>query len=141
MDLLARREHTLHELLTKLRRRFDDAAQLELELRKLAVENLQSDARFAESYVHQRADRGYGPVRIRQELRGRGVSDEIIAQALQSGTPDWRSLACRVMKKKFGSLPPVDTREQARRARFMHYRGFETEHFLPDPFDPDPAWE
>ncbi len=139
MDLLARREHTLQELLTKLRRRFDDPARLEVELRKLAAESLQSDARFAESYVRQRADRGYGPLRIRRELRERGVSDEISALAFGAAAPDWQTLASRVMLKKFGALPPVDVREQARRARFMHYRGFEAEHFLPRLTDPDPA--
>ncbi len=129
MDLLARREHTLHELRVKLRRRFDDPARLDAALRRLATENLQSDARFAEHYVVQRADRGYGPLRIRQELRERGVADEAIALAFAAAAPDWYSLASRVLRKKFGPLPPADAREQARRSRFMHYRGFETDDY------------
>jgi len=137
MDLLARREHSLQELLTKLRRRFEDTARLEEELRKLASENLQSDFRLAESYVRQRADRGYGPLRIRQELRERGVSAETIASAFGTAAPDWPSLACRVLRKKFGSHSPVDKREQARRARFMQYRGFEADQYLPLLRDPD----
>ena len=41
----------------------------------------QSDRRFAVSFTRERAMRGYGPVRIRYELRERGVvADVVIAR-------------------------------------------------------------
>ena len=59
MDLLARREHSQRELRTKLERRFPPE-QVDETLQTLAAEGLQSDSRFAEAYVRQRSQRGYG---------------------------------------------------------------------------------
>ena len=72
IDLLSRREHSQLELRKKLvAKGFADDEVDELLLR-LHEENLQSDERYAESYVRQRVDKGYGPIRIRQELRQKG---------------------------------------------------------------------
>lgn len=135
MNLLARREHSLWELHRKLRRRFDDEAIIEAELLRLSEENLQSDERFAESYARQRAGRGYGPVKIRQEMHERGLSDAEVDASFASGQFDWPDIARQAYRKKFGG-PCADAadyeaeiREQARRLRFMQYRGFSTEHY------------
>lgn len=129
MNLLARREHSLHELQQKLRRRFPDEAIVGLELARLREENLQSDQRYAESYLRQRSGRGYGPQRVRSEMRDRGLSDEEIADAMAALDVDWYELAARVMRKKFGATPVVDLKEKARRLRFMQYRGFHSDHY------------
>jgi len=129
MNLLAHREHSRYELRTKLRRRFADAALVEEQLSRLAAEGLQADTRFAESYARQRSERGYGPVRVRAELRERGVSTEEVAGALEALAIDWCAVATTVLRKKFGASAVTDIKEQARRARFMHYRGFTKEHF------------
>jgi regulatory protein len=127
MDLLARREHSNRELRHKLQRRFGDTPLIEEALARLAEENLQSDERYAGSYVRQRAARGYGPVRIRQEMRERGLDKPAIATALERAQLDWRELAAEVSRKKFGETPPGDASEQARRLRFLHYRGFDAD--------------
>jgi SOS response regulatory protein OraA/RecX len=77
MDLLARREHSRRELKQKLKKRFRDDALIEEQLDTLAEENLQSDTRYAESFLRQRFNRGHGPVRIRQEMRQKGIPDSI----------------------------------------------------------------
>jgi regulatory protein len=127
MDLLARREHSSRELHHKLRRRFGDTPSIEKVLSRLAEENLQSDERYAASYVRQRAARGYGPVRIRQEMREKGLDRSAIATALERAQVDWRRLAAEVSRKKFGETPPGDASERARRSRFLHYRGFDAD--------------
>lgn len=124
MDLLARRDHSLRELRQKLRRRFGDTPLVEEALSRLAEENLQSDARYAGSFVRQRAARGYGPVRIQQEMREKGLDKPAIAEAMARAQVDWRALAVEVSRKKFGATPPADARERARRSRFLYYRGF-----------------
>lgn len=129
MNLLARREHSLKELRHKLRRRFSDEHLIDHELTRLAQENLQSDTRFAESFARQRAERGYGPLRVRQEMRERGLSDSAIATAFDAADIDWYSLAAEVYRKKFGSVAANDIKEKARRVRFLQYRGFSAEHF------------
>lgn len=129
MNLLARREHSVWELRRKLKRRFTDESVLDEQLSRLTGQNLQSDMRFAESYVRQRINRGYGPVRLREELRERGISKTDSAQIMGELEIDWRRHAIQVMRNKFGDLPALDLKEEARRARFMQHRGFTAEHY------------
>jgi len=129
MNLLARREHSLLELRAKLKRRFADESAVVEQLSRLVDENLQSDSRFAESYVRQRASGGFGPLRVREELRERGVSTPDIDAALEAGAIDWGELATAELRKKFGEGLPVDLKEKARQIRFMQYRGFSADHF------------
>ena len=129
MNLLARREHSVRELRKKLKRRFVDDVMIDEQLARLSSENLQSNLRFAESYARQRVGRGYGPVRVQEELRERGASVADVAAAMRELEVDWGVVASEVMLKKFGVLAPVDIKEKARRARFMQYRGFTAEHY------------
>lgn len=129
MDLLARREHSRRELRQKLLKRFQNAELVETQLDRLAEENLQSDSRYASSFLRQRICRGYGPNRIRQEMRQRGICDTEIEIAISEECPDWDALAAELYHRKFDGLPPGDLREKARRSRFMHYRGFEMDQY------------
>jgi regulatory protein len=45
------------------------------------------DAAFARGWVEARSPRGYGPARLRAELRGRGVPAALIDAALDARTP------------------------------------------------------
>lgn len=129
MNLLARREHSVQELRNKLKRRFGDKSMIDEQLSRLATEHLQSDARFAESYARQRVSRGYGPVRLREELRERGVSEADVDVSIEELVIDWCALASDVLHKKYGATAPQDIKEKARRVRFMQYRGFTADHY------------
>ena len=83
-----------------------------------------SDQRFTDSYIYHRVQRGYGPLRIRQELLERGVSEEIISAAMEHGAIDWMACLAAVSAKKFGKSVPADFTERARQSRFLQYRGF-----------------
>lgn len=127
IDLLARREHSFAELERKLGSRFE-AQTLAEALDALRAEGLQSDARFALSFVRQRMRRGMGPARIRSELQQRGVSGADAVHALEAA-PDaegtsWPDLARSAQLKKFGTLEPGDDRQRARVGRFLEQRGF-----------------
>jgi regulatory protein len=129
MDLLARREHSRRELKQKLEKRFKNDTLIDEQLDRLAEDRLQSDARFAQSFLRQRLSRGHGPVRIRQEMRQRGISDSEVEAAMAEEQPDWYTLAEVAYRRKFGELPPEDIKAKAKRSRFMQYRGFSSEHF------------
>ena len=129
MNFLARREHTKHELLKKLKRRFPDDALVRMEIQRLTDENLQSDERFAENFVRYRSDLGFGLMHIRQDMRQRGLSDIEIATAIEDAKIDWRAIAAQVFCKKFGRSPALDIKEKAKRIRFMLYRGFSSENY------------
>ncbi len=90
----------------------------------LAEAGLLSDARFAESYVRMRVERGRGPLRIRQELRERGVADDLAAQCLGEHDADWERTIRAAHRKKFAGRPPRDWRERGRQERFLRERGF-----------------
>ncbi|MET0084554.1 MAG: regulatory protein RecX [Sedimenticola sp.] len=125
--LLASREHTRAELKRKLGSRADDPALLEQVLNGLETQRLQSDSRFVEQYIDSRKRKGYGPLRIRQELQQKGVGGELIEQWLDERDSEWMDLLGEAARRKYGSSPAFDYKEKARRARFLEYRGFPTE--------------
>jgi regulatory protein len=136
LGLLARREHSQAELRRKLADPERDGADLDALLEQLAAAGLQSDARYAEAFVHSRVLRGQGPLRIRQELRQRGVAADLADSALAEAGVDWAEQLAAAYRKRFGSAPPGDRRDLARRARFLAQRGFASEQIralLTDP--------
>lgn len=125
MDLLARREHSRAELVRKLQKRDYERSEIDETLDGLAADGLQSDARYSEHFVSARAQRGHGPMRIRNDLAAAGVDSGLIEDALARSGVDWRSNARAVLAKRFGATPAADYPEKARRMRFLSRRGFE----------------
>ncbi len=124
MRLLTRREHSCQELKQKLQHKGFDAALAEKVTAQLQQEGLLSDARFAESYLRSRFNKGYGPIRIQQELKQRGAGEEIISATVIEDDPDWFELARRVREKRFGKALPGSLPERMKQQRFLQYRGF-----------------
>ena len=137
MDLLMRREHAVAELQKKLIAKDYDVDIVSEVVERLADEGLVSDDRFTEAFVRYRRNNGYGPRRIQSELRERGVSEKIQSTYLDSGDPQWFEQAAQVQSKRFGDGLPEDFKERARRARFLQYRGFTSDHIraVLDDFD------
>lgn len=127
LNLLARREHSTLELRHKLARRGFDADQIAAVLGELQQRGWQDDGRFAEAYAVNRAERGYGPLRIRIELRERGIADHITERALTELADLWSANLERLHRKRFGAHLPADAAERARRQRFLRQRGFTTD--------------
>ncbi|RFF32886.1 regulatory protein RecX [Wenzhouxiangella sediminis] len=128
LRLLARREHSRLELSRKLKQRGWADCDVEVVIDELADENLQSEARFAESFVRQRVARAYGPMRIRAELSERGLDRAEITRALETESPDWFAIAADWYEKRYGPEPPADLKEKSRRQQALARRGFAHEH-------------
>lgn len=127
MNLLARREHSFHELLDKLATKFPDldpVAELRPVLEVLRAEGLQSDQRFAEAWVRYRSSRGIGPLKIRAELQPRRLATELLEAALQQEGIDWEAQCEAVFLRKFRPTRGADAREKMRWQRFLLQRGF-----------------
>ncbi len=139
VSLLARRDFASGELSARLRERGFGNDEIAEALAQLAERHLLDDERYAANFLSYHAGRGHGPERIRRDLAAAGVASELISAALAAG-PDWVALARKVRAGKFGAELPVAWREKAQQSRFLHYRGFSTDHirsaFGPD-FDPD----
>jgi regulatory protein len=55
----------------------------------LVADKYVDDARYAAAFAREKATlQGWGPVKIRFQLRGKGVSDEVIAAALEEIEPE-----------------------------------------------------
>lgn len=124
MDLLARREHGVKELLRKLQQRGADQELAAVELQKLQDEGLLCEQRYLESYIRSRGLSGRGPVRIREELAQRGLSRQDIEIALDESEIDWQTQLQELWERKYSGEKPTDHKEFARQARFLMYRGY-----------------
>lgn len=90
----------------------------------LEAERLLSDERYTEAYVHSRESRGFGPLRIRAELRERGVDAALVERYLDQDRERVEARAREEHRKKYGSRSPENHSERARQARFLQGRGF-----------------
>jgi regulatory protein len=127
LALLAGRDFGRAEIAGRLARRGYPEAVVAAVVERLVAERLLSETRFVEQFIRQHAGRGHGPVRIRAELRERGVPDGEIEAGLDAAGEDWTAVAREVRRRRFGLSPPGDYPERARQARFLQYRGFSAE--------------
>lgn len=127
LSLLAHRTYTEKELSDRLQRRefsHKATAQALAWLRELG---LVDDAAYAKRWVeHRRHTKGLGPVRLRHELRERGVAPDLIDDALATLTDeDHETTALEVASARLarmGQTPPRKARRQL--YEFLLRRGF-----------------
>jgi regulatory protein len=124
LGFLARREHAAGELRAKLIDRGYESTAVEAVLSSLGQQKLLSDERFVQEFVAARLRRGSGPMKIREELRAKGVQGALVDEALQALKGSSVEVAATARRKRFGATLPKDTPERARQARFLQQRGF-----------------
>lgn len=124
MRLLLRREHATRELEKKLTQKGYSDVDIAKAIAEVTNLGYLSDTRFAEHYVRHRASAGFGPLRISEEMRERGVSEQDIEAGLSLYEGDWGENARHVRDKKFGTVEPSDFKEKAKQMQFLQYRGF-----------------
>ncbi|MBW9258319.1 MAG: recombination regulator RecX [Candidatus Thiodiazotropha sp. (ex. Lucinisca nassula)] len=100
---------------------------IEQVLDDLTTASLLSDGRFAESFTESRVRKGQGPLRIRTELRERGISQILIDEALAPYEDQWPERLSEVHDAKYGAIRAESNKELAKRARFLESRGFPSE--------------
>jgi regulatory protein len=124
LGMLARREYSQRELRARLDHAGCDEEESESALARLREQHYQDDDRFGEMIVRARVGQGYGPARIRAELRSHGLADAAIRALLDAVDTDWPALARAQLRKKYGYKPPADHAERGKRAAFLMRRGF-----------------
>ncbi len=123
LDALARRDHGAEDLRRKLLEKGYDAAVVAPLLEQLRAEKLLDDRRYTENFVAYHAARGEGPMRVRAELRRKGLEGVLVEESLDA-YPDWLLQLRRARQKKFGAKPPGNYADGQRQSRFLGYRGF-----------------
>ena len=124
LDLVSRREHSRHELMQKLDKRYPETSPIiEEVLDKLEGNKILDDERFAEMYLNSRARKGFGPKKIEMELHSKKVDSFFISNAVEA-YESWLENAQRELKKKFKDQKPIDYQSKMKQKQFLFTRGF-----------------
>ncbi len=127
LDLASRREHSRHELMYKLNKRFPETIPIiEEVLDKLALNNILDDERFAEMYLNSRARKGFGPKKIEMELYSKKVDSLLVGNAIEA-YESWTDNAENQLKKKFKGVKPTDYQSKMKQKQFLFNRGFSSQ--------------
>lgn len=124
LDWLARRDYSRAELARKLRGKFGEDVELEDLFLWLEQHRFLDESRYLDILIRSALERGHGLLRLRQDLRQRGLPADLIDQALAQLEVDWFEQARLLRERRFGPGPVTDPREKARQLRYLQYRGF-----------------
>jgi len=122
MGLLARREHSRQELFSKMSARGFDPELIEANIIDFIEQGWQSDDRYARMLVRNRVIKCHGPLKIKNELKQKGISETRIQQCMQEKV-NWAELARDALDKRFANKPS-SPKEKAKQYRFLQQRGF-----------------
>ena len=123
LRLLSQREHSRTELATKLARHVQEGDDLNAVLDDLQAKDFINANRVAESLVHRRAGR-LGTQRLVQELRSKGLDDDLVRATAERLRATELARAQAVWQQRFGGQPATRPEERARQMRFLAARGF-----------------
>ena len=122
LKLLSQREHSRLELQRKLAEHVEEGDDLSAVVDELEKRGFISEERMVESVIHSKAGR-YGSARLLQELRSKGLDDEIVRNVGEQLRDTELQRAQEIWRKRFGE-PPADVKEKAKQLRFLASRGF-----------------
>ena len=127
LRFLGRRARSEAEITEHLKRQGYTPALATPTLEQLRRARYAGDAGFARDWTRSRADgRGYGPRRIEQELRAKGIHEPLILDVLREtfGGNNERERARLVLEKHFQRETLDDTKILRRAAAFLQRRGY-----------------
>lgn len=122
LEYLGKREYSYHELGQKLKTYAEETDDIPALLEDFKTRGWLSDKRFTDQLVHARQVK-FGSGKVANELRQKGVADDLISDAIISLKENELSNATEVWRKKF-KVPASNRDEWAKQARFLQSRGF-----------------
>jgi len=127
--LLAIRSRSVEELRDRLRKRGFEKGAIETRLLKLEERGYLNDRQFAEQWACYLTEiKGYGSLRVRGELRRKGIEKETISEVMKGLGIEGDELerAREVVRRylKGAILSDVPLARQARLARYLKRRGY-----------------
>jgi regulatory protein len=123
LRLLSTREYSRAELLRKLAQFEEEPGSLARALEELQAKGFISEQRVLESVVNRRAGK-LGSARIRQELHGKGLDPQAVADAVADLRHTELERAQEVWRKKFGEVA-TEASARCKQMRFLAARGFD----------------
>ena len=122
LDYLGKREYSYFELAQRLKTFAEETDDIPAILEDFKKRGWLSDARFTEQLVHARQAK-FGSARVANELREKGVADDLIASAVAEVKVSELDRAREVCRKKY-KTSPTSREDWAKQARFLQSRGF-----------------
>ena len=131
--LCAKREYCVSDIRRKAIERLDgDRQAAEERVQSLIGNTFVDDARYASAFAREKSGlQGWGPIKIRFQLRAKGISDSIITEALSEidGTKA-RTRLEKLLENKWRSLSD-DPQGRLKLIKFALSRGYEYEDTEP----------
>jgi regulatory protein len=122
LEYLGKREYSYQELGQKLKTYATETDDIPAILDDFKARGWLSDQRFTEQLVRARQSK-FGSAKVVHELREKGISDQLIEDAVVTLKQDELSNARVVWQKKYKNSP-ANREEWAKQARFLQSRGF-----------------
>ncbi len=128
MQILGVRDHSSDEIRVKLIKKFPDhETEITQIITRLQEHKLLDDARFAAEYLHYVEHTSpKGILLLRQKLRQKGVTEDVIDEALTAIQPTQQALASSLVERKLrtlsSQLPRIKKKEKL--YRFLTSKGF-----------------
>ena len=76
------------------------------------------------------SERQTRPVKIRHELRQKGVDDILVDGFLEAFAHEWLERLVQLRSRKYGEEIPADYAQKMKQARFLQNRGFSPESVM-----------
>lgn len=129
LRILGRRDHSSRELERKLKQRGYKCDDIQKVLAECRHFNYLDDRKYAFSQIHYLRDKGYGTHRIRQTLKTKGISPDLIAEAIEAKCNEidqFRDCRRALAKKRrqSGMEGLVSAEDKKRLYRFLYQRGY-----------------
>ena len=124
VSLLARRDYASGELARTLSKMTENREKIDKALSRLAECGYLDDNRLITHMIDKHVRKKHGPARIKQEIRQKGFSPELVEQMLEKVDVDWYAMARELKVSKFGDAVASEAKEKNKQIRYLQYKGF-----------------
>ena len=131
--LCAKREYCVADIRRKALERLEgDREKADELVAALVADKFVDDSRYASAFAREKASlQGWGPIKIRFQLRAKGISDSVISAALEEIDADKASARLqKLLENKWHSLQD-DPQGRLKLFKFALTRGYEYEEIDP----------
>lgn len=126
-DIVSRKQVTERELRLKLADKGYDKMICDIVIETMREYNYINDADYCETFLEYAKSKGWGILKIRSELKRRGVDDKTVNTALEEFSDCPEDRVYDILCRKFADIDIKDFKQKQKIMRFFGTRGFDFE--------------